>query len=438
MKKYNYTIAGGGSTYTPGIVKALLLNNDKIRINEIRLFDKDENRQNDIALLVKEILKGTNVKLVITTDLEEAFSNCDFVLAQIRVGKYDMRDKDEKIPLSYGIPGQETCGPGGMMYGLRTIGPMLEICQAVVKYSPDAWIINYSNPASIVADAIEKLCPEVRIMNICDMPIGMMLRMSEILGCEEHEIEVDYFGLNHFGWFTNVYVNGESKFEEVKDYLKIHGLITPEQSKDPQHSDAGWLKTHKNIATLMEFNDEYIPNSYLQYYLIPDEVVRQTDPTYTRTDMVKDNREKKLFDSINKLKESGNFEEGFIIGVHGTFIVDVINAIINDTRDRMIMIVKNNGAIPNIDDDAMVEIPAYITSRGLEPVSHAPVGMFYKAMINQQLMSEKLLVDAYIEKSYAKLLQSFCINKTIYSSITAKELLDDLLEANKEYLPEFK
>lgn len=435
-----YTIAGGGSTYTPGIVKALLLNTEKICVGEVRLYDIDAERQNDVALIVRHIIDeiAPQVKLVITTDPKEAFEATDFVLAQIRVGKYDMRDKDEKIPLKYGIPGQETCGPGGMMYGLRTIKPMIELCDYVLEYAPDAWIINYSNPASIVADAVNKLRPKVKIMNICDMPIGMMLRMSEIIGCEENEIEVDYFGLNHFGWFTNVRVKGEDVTEPLKSYLKEHGLITPQQSKDPQHADAGWLKTHKNIATLMQLDEEYIPNSYLQYYLIPDEVVAQSDINYTRTDMVRDNREKKLFDSIKTYKETGKFEEGFIIGVHGTFIVDVVNAIINDTHDRMIMIVKNNGAIPNLDNDVMVEIPAYITSKGLEPVSHEPIGDFYKGMIEQQVRCEKLLVDGYIKKDYHKLLQAMTLNKTIPSATVAKELLDELLEANKEYIPEFE
>lgn len=253
-----YTIAGGGSTYTPGIVKALLLNTEKISVGEIRLYDIDSERQNDVALIVKHIIDEMepNVKLVVTTDPKEAFEATDFVLAQIRVGKYDMRNVDEKIPLKYGVPGQETCGPGGMMYGLRTIKPMIDLCDYVLEFAPEAWIINYSNPASIVADVVNKLCPEVKIMNICDMPIGKILRMSEIIGCEEDEIEVDYFGLNHFGWFTNVRVKGEDVTDSLKIYLKEHGLITPQQSKDPQHADACWLKTHKNIATLMQFDDE--------------------------------------------------------------------------------------------------------------------------------------------------------------------------------------
>lgn len=440
MSKKVYTIAGGGSTYTPGIVKALLLNEEKVGIEEIRLYDIDAQRQSDVALIVQHVINEFNeeIKLVTTVDPKEAFTGCDFVLAQIRVGKYKMREADEKIPLKYGIPGQETCGPGGMMYGLRTIQPMIDLCNYVLQYAPKAWIINYSNPASIVADAINNACPDAKIMNICDMPIGMMLRMSEIMDCEEEDIEVDYFGLNHYGWFTDVRIKGQSVTEELKSYLKVHGLVTPKQSKDPQHADAGWLKTHKNIATLLQLSDEYIPNSYLQYYQIPNLVVEQTDPNYTRTNMVQDNREKKLFDSINRYKETGNFEEGFIIGVHGTFIVDIVNAIVNDTRDRMIMIVKNNGAIPNLDSDVMVEIPAYITSRGLEPVSLEPISDFYKGMIEQQVRSEKLLVDGYLTKDYSLLLKSFMLNKTIPSSEIAKDLLDELLVANQEFLPEFK
>ena len=168
MKKFNVVLAGGGSTYTPGIVKALMLKKDEFPIGDIKLYDIDSERQNKIAIVCREVLKEYNsdAKIIPTTDPKEAFSDVDFVFAQLRVGKYKMRELDEKIPLKYDVVGQETCGPGGIAYGLRTIYPMIEICDYVLEYSPKAWIINYSNPAAIVAEAIRKLRPNVNILNI--------------------------------------------------------------------------------------------------------------------------------------------------------------------------------------------------------------------------------------------------------------------------------
>lgn len=440
MKDFKIAIAGGGSTYTPGIVKALILQRDKFPVTEVRLYDIAPERQNDVAVLTEKVIKesGSDIRLIVTTEPQTAFCDVDFIFAQLRVGGNRLREQDEKIPFSLGVVGQETCGPGGMAYGMRTIKPMIELCDFAAAYAPDAWIINYSNPAAIVAEALRKERPQAKILNICDMPIGMLMRMAEILACDYGEIEADYFGLNHFGWFTNVYVNGESRFEELKAYLGIHGLVTPEQSKDTQHSDVDWLKSHKNVAAMLKLFPEYIPSSYLQYYLIPQTVIEHTDINYTRADRVRDNREKQLFEAIDTLKATGELKDGFKVGVHGTFIVDVAMAIAFDQRKRYLVIVENKGAIPNLPADAMVEIPAYLTKRGPEPIRLGEIPLFYKGLMEQQLASEKLTVEAVIEGSYQKALQAFALNKTIPSAERAKQVLDKLLAANKEYWPDLR
>ena len=164
------TIAGGGSTYTPGIVMMLLENMSRFPLREIRLYDNHHQRQKTIgdacAILVAE--RFPQVKFSYTTDPQAAFTDVDFVMAHIRVGLYEMREKDEKIPLKYGVPGQETCGPGGIAYGMRSIAGVLELVDYMQQYAPNAWMLNYSNPAAIVAEATRRLRPDARIINICD------------------------------------------------------------------------------------------------------------------------------------------------------------------------------------------------------------------------------------------------------------------------------
>ena len=184
MKKFSIVIAGGGSTFTPGIVLMLLDNLDKFPIRQIKFYDNLEERQNHVASACEILLKerAPEINFVATTDPETAFTDVDFVMAHIRVGLYAMREKDEKIPLKYGVVGQETCGPGGIAYGMRSIGGVLELVDYMEKYSPDAWMLNYSNPAAIVAEATRKLRPESKIINICDMPVGIEERMAHSIG----------------------------------------------------------------------------------------------------------------------------------------------------------------------------------------------------------------------------------------------------------------
>ena len=167
MKKFSIVIAGGGSTYTPEIILMLLDNLDRLPLRSIKLYDNDEERQNHVAkaceILIKE--KDPTIQYVATTDPEVAYTDVDFVLAHIRVGKLEMRSLDEKIPLKYGVVGQETCGPGGMAYGLRSIPGVLENIEYMEKYSPNAWMLNYSNPASIVAEACRRFKPNSRVIN---------------------------------------------------------------------------------------------------------------------------------------------------------------------------------------------------------------------------------------------------------------------------------
>ena len=210
-KKLKIVICGGGSTYTAGIVKNLL-DERMLDIEELWLYDIDKERQDRVALIVEKVVSSVRpeVKLKTSIDPKEALANANFIMAQMRVGQLPMRVSDETISLKHGCVGQETCGAGGMAYGLRTINPMVQLIDMCEEYAAkDHWIVNYSNPAAIVAKATFKMRPNARILNICDMPVEIEARMAEILNCELSDIEVDYFGLNHFGWFTNVRCKGE-------------------------------------------------------------------------------------------------------------------------------------------------------------------------------------------------------------------------------------
>ncbi len=441
-KKFSIVIAGGGSTYTPEIILMLLDNLDKLPLRAIKLYDNDGERQRKVAsaceIIVKE--KDPAIEYLATTDPETAYTDVDFCLAHIRVGKLPMRELDEKIPLKYGVVGQETCGPGGIAYGMRSIAGVLENIDYMEKYSPNCWMLNYSNPAAIVAEACRRLRPNSRVINICDMPIGIEQSIAKILGFQDRkEMDVRYFGLNHFGWWTSIKdADGNEYIDRLIEHQLQYGNC-PLDSTDKDYTDDSWHETAKKVKDIVAVDPTMAPSSYLQYYLFPDEMVAHTDPNYTRANQVIDGREKRVFGECAKIEAAGTAKNTELkIGIHALFIVDLATALAFNTHERMLLIVENNGAIENFPADAMVEIPCIVGKDGYEPLSIGRIPTFQKGLMEEQVAVEKLTVDAWMEGSYHKLWQALTLSKTVPSATIAKKILDDLIEANKGYWPELK
>lgn len=438
MKNFSITIAGGGSTFTPGIIMMLLDHQEEFPIRRLCLYDNDEERQATIAKACEILLKerAPQIEFIYTVEPQTAFTGIDFVMAHIRVGKYAMREKDEKIPMKYGVVGQETCGPGGIAYGMRSIGGILEILDYMEKYSPDAWMLNYSNPAAIVAEATRRLRPDSRIINICDMPLGIMVRMAKILGIDEKDLDISYFGLNHFGWWTQVRdIEGNDLMPKLKAYVQENGYDI--NIETDQHADQSWHETFRKVRDVYAVDPDTLPNTYLKYYLYPDYVVEHTDPEYTRANQVMEGREKEVFTAAREIIERGTAKDcGFLSDDHASYIVDLARALAFNTKEKMLLIVPNEGAIENFDPEAMVEIPCIVGKDGYEKISQGRIPQFQKGLMEQQVSVEKLVVEAWIEGSYQKLWQALTLSKTVPSAGVAKQILDDLIEANKGYWPE--
>ena len=440
MKKFSIVVAGGGSTFTPGIVLMLLENLDKFPIRQIKFYDNDAERQEVIAkacdIIIKE--KAPDINFVYTTDPETAFSDIDFVMAHIRVGKYAMREKDEKIPLKHGVLGQETCGPGGIAYGMRSIGGVIELVDFMEKYSPNAWMLNYSNPAAIVAEATRRLRPNSKILNICDMPIGIELRMAEMLGLKSRkDMVIRYFGLNHFGWWTDIRdKEGNDLMPALKEKVAKVGYNVPIEG---ENTEASWNDTFTKAKDVFAIDPTTLPNTYLKYYLFPDYVVEHSNPNHTRANEVMEGREKFVFGECKAIAEKGTAKDSKLhVDDHASYIVDLARAIAYNTKERMLLIVENDGALSNFDPTAMVEVPCLVGSNGPEKIVQGKIPQFQKGLMEQQVSVEKLTVEAWIEGSYQKLWQAITLSRTVPSASVAKAILDDLIEANKDFWPVLK
>ena len=438
MKEFSITVAGGGSTFTPGIIMMLLNHQDEFPIRKLCLYDNDEERQAVIAQACEILLKerAPQIQFSYTVDPKTAFTDTDFVMAHIRVGKYAMREKDEKIPMKYGVVGQETCGPGGIAYGMRSIGGILEILDYMEKYSPQAWMLNYSNPAAIVAEATRLLRPDSRIINICDMPLGIMIHMAQILGMDEKEFDISYYGLNHFGWWTQIKdKDGNDLMPRLKEYVKDHGYDIYVESA--QHDDESWHETYRKVKDVYALDPETMPNTYLKYYLYPDYVVAHTDPKHTRANEVMEGREKEVFSAAREIIANQTAENcAFQADDHASYIVDLARALAFNTKEKMLLIVPNEGAIENFDPEAMVEVPCIVGKNGYEKINQGRIPQFQKGLMEQQVSVEKLVVQAWAEHSYQKLWQALTLSKTVPSAGVAKQILDDLIEANKDFWPQ--
>ena len=440
MKKFSIAVAGGGSTFTPGIVLMLLENLDKFPIRQIKFYDNDAERQEVIAkacdIIIKE--KAPDINFVYTTDPETAFTDVDFVMAHIRVGKYAMREKDEKIPLKHGVLGQETCGPGGIAYGMRSIGGVIELVDYMEKYSPNAWMLNYSNPAAIVAEATRRLRPNSKILNICDMPIGIEIRMAEMLGLKSRkDMVIRYFGLNHFGWWTDIRdKEGNDLMPALKEKVAKVGYNVPIEG---ENTEASWNDTFTKAKDVFAIDPTTLPNTYLKYYFFPDYVVEHSNPNHTRANEVMEGREKFVFGECRAIAEKGTAKDSKLhVDDHASYIVDLARAIAYDTKERMLLIVENDGAISNFDPTAMVEVPCIVGSNGPEKIVQGKIPQFQKGLMEQQVSVEKLVVEAWIEGSYQKLWQAITLSRTVPSASVAKAILDDLIEANKDFWPVLK
>ncbi len=436
-KELVVTIVGSGSTRIPALIGSLIEYKDRFPLKKLILFDIDMDRNDLIRDYIELTMRKyyPNVKLIFTDNEDEAYIDTEFVFCNMRAGNFEMRSLDEKIPLKHGLVGQETCGPGGFAYGMRSIPAMIHMVKKVREYAPDAWILNYTNPAAIVAVALDKVFPDdKRILNICDQPYSMIKSFSKILDVNMYDIEPRYFGLNHFGWFTNLYYTptGDDLLPMLKEHLMNGHDFKPYNA---EQREVSWLNTYKNVNKMLSFFPDYLPNTYLQYYFFPEEIAKESNPDYTRSDEALDGRDKRIREICKQAREQQSLDNiPFLSGtVHGNMMIEVAESIAYDLKKLFVIIVRNEGIISNLPEDAMVEVSGELTRFGAVPYRVGEIGAFYKGLVEGQYAYEKLTVEACLEENYTKALQALTLNRTVINPDKAKLVLDDLMKANKDY-----
>jgi maltose-6'-phosphate glucosidase len=429
------TITGAGSGRTPALVGSLVKLKERFPLKKVIFYDIDNERTSKMEDYIRLLLKTycSETEVVFTTDSDTAYENTDFVFCQMRAGKNEMRSLDEKIPLKYDLVGQETCGPGGFAYGMRSLGAMVEMVNQVRKHSKDTWILNYTNPAAIVALGMDKVFPDdKRILNLCDQPYSLMRSYAKILGVEQKDLRATYFGLNHFGWFTELKdVNGKDYFDELRTYLRDYDF----KPYNAEQRSKSWLDTYLRVNKYMKLFDEYVPTTYLQYYFFPEEIVAESDPNYTRADEARDSREKEVWEMCSKAVDAKSIDDVEVItnSVFGDLMIELAESIAYDLHNEFILMSRNNDIITNFSKDAIVEVAGTVGKEGANPYKYGEIKPFYKGLMEGQHAYELLTVEAFLEKDYTKALQALTLNRTIVNPEKAKAVLDDLMDNNKDY-----
>ncbi|MBC8589084.1 6-phospho-beta-glucosidase [Paratissierella segnis] len=435
MPKKGLKIAtiGGGSSYTPELIEGFIKRYDELPVKDLYLVDIEEGKEklDIVGNLAKRMIKnaGVNINVHLTLDRREAIKDADFVTTQFRVGLLDARIRDEKIPLKYDVIGQETTGPGGFAKAQRTIPVILDICKDIEELAPDAWLINFTNPSGIITETVLKHT-KVKAIGLCNVPIGMVYGAAEIMGVDVNRVSIDFAGLNHLVWGTHVYLDGE----DVTDKL-IYSL------------GIGKSMSMKNVADI-PWEPEFIsslgmyPCPYHRYYYLTDqmleEIKKDAQTLGTRGEQVKKIEEElfKLYKDLDLNVKPPQLEKRG--GAHySDAACSLINSIYNDKKDIRVVNVKNNGTILDLPDDVVIETNAVIDKAGAHPLSIGHVPTKIRGLMQVVKAYEELTIEAGVNGNYDAALQALTVNPLVPSAMIAKKILDDIIEQNKYYLPQY-
>ena len=420
MRSIKTAIIGAGSTYTPELIEGFIVRKNNLNFNSIYLMDIDKEKLEIVGGLAKRMLEasGFTGKVILTCDLDEAIAGADYILAQIRVGGLAARILDEKIPLKYGLLGQETTGAGGFMKAIRTVPVLLDIARRIEKLAPNAWLVNFSNPSGIAAQALLNHT-NVKTIGLCNCFINMHAELVKTTGTKD--FDYNYVGLNHLSWITSVTVNGENVLERLgKTGAKM-----------------------KNVPDI-EYDDELIaaipaiPSSYLSYYYLRDEQFQhciKSEKTRgevcveLESSLVKQYSDTNLRDKPKELEQRGG-------SLYSTAAVSIVDAIENDKNEYHVVNVKNSGALSFMEDSDIVEIKCLVNRNGAAPAAvEKPDNPYIVGLMQAVKAYEKLTVRAIINGSRADALAALMIHPLIGDYRKAKGVMDEMYEANAAFVP---
>ena len=424
---YKAAVIGAGSTYTPELIEGFTDHMETLPFDSIALMDIDPERLEIVGGLARRQLEkcGYRGQITKTCELDRALEGASFVFAQIRVGRMAARIRDEKIPLRYGLLGQETTGAGGFAKALRTIPAVMNIAQRMKQLAADnAWLINFSNPSGIIAEAVLNNT-NINMIGLCNCPIGMVKGIADALGTTAFDYE--YAGLNHLSWITSVIPHGSEK--DIVGQLVLSG-----DAKNQMKNVPGIDYDPELLRAV-----PYIPSSYLSYFYAREAQVKKClSAEKTRGEICLELDEQMLRQYADPELTVKPPELALRGGaLYSTAAISAAESIANDKRELHVVAAKNNGAIPFMADDDVVEVLCELGRTSVTPQPVKARNEYMKGLMQAVKSYEKLTVQAALTGDRGAALAALMVHPLIGDYAKAAPLLEDLLAANREFLPEF-
>jgi 6-phospho-beta-glucosidase len=423
-------VLGGASNYTPELSANLVEVYPQINVDTVVLQDPNIEKAMFIAEVSKRYLKaaGKNIRVIATPSRQDAIAGADFIIMQIRVGGAAARVRDERLPMSLGLIGNETTGAGGFICGLRSVTAALEIARDIERLAPNAWLMNLTNPAGTVTEAIYRHS-HARVLGFCNIPINTQYDLAELFGLPPQQIRMDYFGLNHLSWVRGVYADGQELLQALIEKtcdrnapLYQHGLVDP--LIDPQ-----WLRT---LGML--------PRWYNRYFYFPAQTLRE-DKRATRVGGEEDLLAEEKLQSI--YATSGyNQEARQILSAKGGAqyylpVLQVIDAMLYDKNEVVILDIRNGNAISDLPLEACVELPARVSKAAVEPLPVGPLPLAVRGLVQMVNAYEELTIQAAVTGDRGAAIFALMSNPLVGSYPKAKAFFKRALENERSFLPQF-
>ena len=438
---------GGGGFRVPLVHGALLADEPQPRVTEVVLHDTDPDRLAAIAHVLDAAAAGRPDAPAVsgTTDLDRALDGADFVFSAIRVGGLAGRSVDERLPLDRGLLGQETTGAGGVGYGLRTVPVAVDIAARIAALAPEAWVINFTNPAGMVTQAMQSILGD-RVVGICDSPLGLARRAAGALGHDLADLDIDYAGLNHLGWLSGLGLGGRDLLPDLlADTPALAGI------EEGHLFGADWLQS---LGML--------PNEYLYYYYFTRDAIDQIrSAAETRGEFLLRQQADfyaavrsspatahERWDAVRRERNATYMQEtrdpagGLVAqraqadveggGYEGVALA-LMAAIARDEPARLILNVRNAGTLPGLPHDAVVEVPCHVDAGGPTPLTVTPLGGAALGLAQQVKAVDELVLRAVADRSEAAAVQALALHPLVDSVTVAR----DLLAGYHRALPDF-
>lgn len=423
------TVVGAGSSYTPELSANLIEYHTRLDVDQICLYDPKGEKLELILSASQKLLgrAGSRIKVTATQDLELALAGADFVIMQIRVGGLAARIRDETLPMEFGMVGNETTGPGGFVCGLRTVTAALQIARQIERLAPKAWLLNLSNPAGIVTEAILKHSG-VRTLGFCNIPINTTYAIGEALDVDPTRIQLDCFGLNHLSWTRAAYMNGKDILQPALETAENPDSILYSKGLVEEMIDPEWLDTLGMI-----------PSWYLRYFYYPDLVLeedRLQGNTKGVDDMRAEERLHQIYTSEGYTQEAQQILSGKGGAQYYLPVLQVIDSMVHDRGDVVVVDTTNQGSILDLHPSACVEVPARIYMDRVEPLPVGLLPLVVRGLVQAVKNYEELTIEAAATGSRKIAVAALMANPLVPNYPSAHAYFERVLKNEADYLPQ--